>query len=313
MMKNLMRYAAALAILISAGNVRADQAINGVRSLSPVGEHSCLAVAMEVEPWLPVAGLRWFNNDGQTVFPRVLLIEGDGFASPRLVETSVVIDNVQGQDYGWSDLLFATPVVSSSGVIHAVFELPAYEERTGVGPGGGPGIGISSTRMALGSYLTTDGVEWMRVGPGVGFAVEPILTLGRGAAAPVALEFRGDAERDGWWTQVEAHAETEVALAGERSDVVASRSASMRIVPNPFNPRTEVRFELQSPSRVEVEIFNVRGQLVRTLVDEVMQSGSHSVVWNGKDDGRRPVASGIYLIRLKSPESVIQRRAVLLR
>lgn len=70
-------------------------------------------------------------------------------------------------------------------------------------------------------------------------------------------------------------------------------------VPNPFNPSTAIRFAVPDHAAdVRLRIFDTRGRLVRTLVDEVRQPGDHTVTWNGRDGAGRTVASGVYLMRL---------------
>jgi len=70
--------------------------------------------------------------------------------------------------------------------------------------------------------------------------------------------------------------------------------------PNPFNPETAIRFSLKESGPVRISIFNVKGQLVRTLVNGNLPAGAHNLVWNGKDDNNRPVSSGIYMYRMES-------------
>ncbi|MBK8166932.1 MAG: hypothetical protein IPK64_13395 [bacterium] len=69
-------------------------------------------------------------------------------------------------------------------------------------------------------------------------------------------------------------------------------------VPNPFNPRTTLRFELPHTALVHLAIHDLRGRLVRSLVDEELAAGEHEKVWNGLDDTGAPVASGTYLARI---------------
>ena len=68
--------------------------------------------------------------------------------------------------------------------------------------------------------------------------------------------------------------------------------------PNPFNPSTTIPFELRQPAHVSLEVFDILGQRVRALSDEIHSSGRHETVWNGTDDSGRAVASGIYIYRL---------------
>lgn len=83
--------------------------------------------------------------------------------------------------------------------------------------------------------------------------------------------------------------------------------------PNPFNPRTEIRFELASATRVRIDVHDVRGHLVRTLVDESKPSGMHSVLWDGTDESGRRVASGTYYLRLTADDRVETRKVSLLK
>jgi len=68
--------------------------------------------------------------------------------------------------------------------------------------------------------------------------------------------------------------------------------------PNPFNPTTTFEFSIQNNSNVELSIFNVKGQKIKTLVQNEFTKGYHSVVWNGDDDFGNSVASGVYLYKL---------------
>ena len=83
--------------------------------------------------------------------------------------------------------------------------------------------------------------------------------------------------------------------------------------PNPFNPTTTISFDKESVGNVLIEIFNIRGQRVRVLVDEEFFAGSHKVEWNGTDTSGRSVASGIYFYRMTTDEVIETKRMVLLK
>ena len=70
--------------------------------------------------------------------------------------------------------------------------------------------------------------------------------------------------------------------------------------PNPFNPRTEIRFDLPEEGYVELAIFNLMGQKIRTLNSNPMTPGYHAIVWNGTNDIGSHVATGIYFYSLSS-------------
>jgi len=87
--------------------------------------------------------------------------------------------------------------------------------------------------------------------------------------------------------------------------------------PNPFNPSTVISFQLSVSSCpfVQIEVFNIRGQRVRTLLDGSLEfgAGRHSVEWNGTDDGGRTVSSGVYFYRMSAGEYVSVRRMLLMK
>jgi hypothetical protein len=84
--------------------------------------------------------------------------------------------------------------------------------------------------------------------------------------------------------------------------------------PNPFNPATEIRFALPTGgARVELKVYDFAGRLVRTLVDEDLPAGEHTVSWRGADDRGRQVASGVYVCRLRAGETVATRKLNLVK
>jgi len=84
--------------------------------------------------------------------------------------------------------------------------------------------------------------------------------------------------------------------------------------PNPFNPRTEISFYLSEPGPVSLEIHDLAGRLVRTLVDhQDLGAGLHQAIWNGRAGDGRKAASGVYLCRLKAGSQVKSERLTLVQ
>ena len=83
--------------------------------------------------------------------------------------------------------------------------------------------------------------------------------------------------------------------------------------PNPFNPETTITYSLQDASPVTIEIYNIKGQLVKTLVNESKSSGNHSVVWNGTDNSNRLVSSGVYYYKMQAGRFSSTRKMILMK
>ncbi len=83
--------------------------------------------------------------------------------------------------------------------------------------------------------------------------------------------------------------------------------------PNPFNPSTVIEYLLPSPGHVSIAIYDVNGRLVRSLVDRDMEAGAHSIDWDGLNDRKSALPSGIYFCRLRLGKAEVTSKLVLLR
>jgi hypothetical protein len=83
--------------------------------------------------------------------------------------------------------------------------------------------------------------------------------------------------------------------------------------PNPFNPRTRIRYALPVSCRVSLIIFDLRGQRVRRLLEAQQPVGAHEAIWDGLSDDGSAVASGLYIARLESQLGVLTRKMLLAR
>ena len=102
-------------------------------------------------------------------------------------------------------------------------------------------------------------------------------------------------------------------VEGGRQDGVAQGFSLSQNYPNPFNPSTTIEFELVKPARAIVRVYNALGEVVRTLVDRQLAVGTHRVVWDGRNDHGREVASGVYLYRLTAGGVTQEKKMVLVR
>ena len=83
--------------------------------------------------------------------------------------------------------------------------------------------------------------------------------------------------------------------------------------PNPFNPSTTIQFDLPRRSEVRLSIYNINGQLVRTLIDRKFDAGSYSVLWDGRDERGRQATSGLFVTRMKAGEFVQHSKMLLIK
>ena len=83
--------------------------------------------------------------------------------------------------------------------------------------------------------------------------------------------------------------------------------------PNPFNPSTTISYNLPKTGPVRMDIYNIKGQLVKTLVNDHKTAGSHSVIWDGKDDNGRAASTGVYFYRIVTPDKVLTNKMLMVK
>jgi len=83
--------------------------------------------------------------------------------------------------------------------------------------------------------------------------------------------------------------------------------------PNPFNPETTISYSVKEPGKVRLEVYNIKGQLVKTLVDEEQTTGRYKLVFNARDDRGRSIASGVYMLRMVAPGYLKTTKMILMQ
>jgi len=99
----------------------------------------------------------------------------------------------------------------------------------------------------------------------------------------------------------------------EKSDLLPQEYSLSQNYPNPFNPVTVIHFELPRASEIQLEIFNLLGQRIHTLVEGKKSAGRYDVTWDGKNEQGIPLSSGIYIYRLTAGEYQRTMKMVLLK
>jgi hypothetical protein len=133
---------------------------------------------------------------------------------------------------------------------------------------------------------------------GIGHQHNDTLTVTAGDAIYFILNRKGDYTFDGtsWDPAIIQLDDQNVATGGADAALNLPLSTS----PNPFNPEVTLRFSLDNKSAITLQVFDIRGNLVRHLMQGEQTAGPHAVVWNGRDNNGHLLSSGIYIIRLIS-------------
>jgi hypothetical protein len=131
----------------------------------------------------------------------------------------------------------------------------------------------------------------------------------------VYVLFRDGRPQDGWgplvnWMTINTAKSTSVKRV---NNTIPNKFALGQNYPNPFNPSTIISYDIPTEGKVVLQIYNMLGQEVRTLFDDVQASGSYQVTWNGENNFGRKLASGIYLYRMLYNQQQIVKKMMLLK
>ncbi|HOE91612.1 MAG TPA: chitobiase/beta-hexosaminidase C-terminal domain-containing protein [Candidatus Cloacimonadota bacterium] len=106
---------------------------------------------------------------------------------------------------------------------------------------------------------------------------------------------------------------SDFAWVATETEVISKTKMLQGNYPNPLNPNTTIAFQISKANNVNIAVFNSKGQKVRTLINEYVAAGNHTVNWNGKDDNNNNMPSGIYFYRLQSDNHSEVRKAILMK
>jgi hypothetical protein len=197
------------------------------------------------------------------------------------------------------------------------------------GQGGGPSVGVvlagegGAARPTLESNLFAecrDGVYWIDSPPREAIVAaldEARRSGGLREGEPLDLELRPRGARSadiGAWGGADPLPDLAFAVAAERALAESEAPLLGPAVPNPFRPETTIHFQVPDPSVVDLGVYNVLGQRIRTLLAGDLPAGEHAATWDGRDGLGVDAPPGIYFVRItqgrRPPES---RRIVLVR
>ena len=172
------------------------------------------------------------------------------------------------------------------------------------------------------NYRTViDGVSWIHMSTRSGVIGDPQLECSSDSAAVVTAAYNEIASALEWVFGGVIPGLTVdpcniVDVDGQPGPSGSSSNVSQLVgnTPNPFNPRTVVRFDLATGGKAQLCIYDTSGRLVRTLVDDAMTPGPHRATWDGTDDQGRRLPAGVYWSQLSAPDGYTSsKRMVIIR
>jgi len=188
-------------------------------------------------------------------------------------------------------------------------------------------MGIRTGTPAIGEY------KWCALGNETALETAPVKEMFKNntdnfghVSAPLAavtnasglMLIASNVMRDDLWfnhvnLSLTKNSEIESAARTRRQEAEIDNFSVAPVYPNPFNPSTSIRFAVKEPANVTLQIFNIRGELVRTLIDGEYTRGVHEKRWHGRDNTGNQVASGLYFYRLQIGNKMFSGRMQMLK
>lgn len=201
----------------------------------------------------------------------------------------VMEENVFGNVNAWSELEFVEPVASLTNTLFVILQYPPFYEVPDDQPS--LGVGFLETEAEALYYVSLDGDRWCKLADRVDLLLEP--TYVDREVNMVALSGPGGGEAEVLTTE--------------------SYTNGLTSSPNPFNPETRLALTLEKPGHIQVNIYDVRGHLVRSLFAGQAEQGIKELSFDGRDDHGRGLSSGVYWARVKGSDFTLKTRLVLIK
>jgi len=104
-----------------------------------------------------------------------------------------------------------------------------------------------------------------------------------------------------------------IEVTSSNDETLTNAQFSLSAYPNPFNPTTTISYNLLEPSEINLSVYNLKGQLVKSLTNQFKAVGAHRVVWDGKDNHNKQASSGVYFMRLQSGRTSLTHKVLLIK
>ena len=105
----------------------------------------------------------------------------------------------------------------------------------------------------------------------------------------------------------------EIGGGSNTNEIITVSTTLSNNYPNPFNPTTNIAYSIKDADIVTLEVYNIKGQLVKTLVNETKETGEYTATWNGTDNANKSVSSGVYFYKMKSGNYTSTKKMILMK
>jgi hypothetical protein len=237
----------------------------------------------------------------------------------------VIVTTVNDHEFQWDTTIPTDPkkkeVPTAFEYVEKADYTPVYIDLSGVDMSDLKEIGLKLDGICKGAVVVTDSLEqicaYLDDGESLSSGLVELVFFYESKSQP--MEMRSVAIND---TQLSSSIIGDDSAYPVYNIKVTSADLSNTVVPvlsleqnypNPFNPTTSIMYSINEPGSVSLDIYNVKGQLVKTLYQGNAEIGSHTAIWNGLDNSGNACSSGVYFYRLRTPKTSLVRKMLMLK
>ncbi len=114
-------------------------------------------------------------------------------------------------------------------------------------------------------------------------------------------------------TEGNATTGVDFSLVTDGDDIIVAATKLDNNYPNPFNPETIINYSIKEAGNVTIEVYNIKGQLVKILVNDARETGNYTTIWNGRDNSNKSVASGVYFYKMRAQNYSSTKKMILMK
>lgn len=261
------------------------------------------------------AALNFFISDPEGGAWHGVMVYGPDLALNEQIGDEVEISGTVKEYYGYTELGDVTDasIVSSGNTVPAPVDITCatLDEAVEGCLAKLPAVTVVQEQDDHGQWLVTDGTGVCQIDDGFFYldSVDPPIVINPGDTFPFIIGLC-----DYSYDEFGLNPRTPADLGGNHNDEnVINPLAKFYNYPNPFNPETTISFTLTKRAKVSVNIYNISGQKVKTLVNDVRPAGTNNVTWNGTDNNNNPVSSGVYMYKIKNGRHTSTKKMILMK
>ena len=259
-------------------------------------------------------GVEWHENDGNQNFTAHTITREVGVAYSVYsvdIDGDGDMDVLSGCGYSWDGIIYWYE--NDGNQYFSTHTITWVESGYAAGSVYAADVDCDGDMDVLSAFIASGGIEWYENDGNQNFTAHSIAMAGDRSVFSVDIDDDGDMDvLSASGNKIVWYENMLITGIETKATSIPEKFILHQNYPNPFNPQTMIEYQLPQTCHVRLVVYNLLGQEIATLLDQVQQTGQFNVVWDGKDNYGRVVPSGVYFYRLETENFSEMKSMILL-